>query len=119
MPKFNDMKETHSKGFISIESIPKGTMLNNDLGIMMENGKVWICIDGVAFLRFKPKEIYKERVVTDNENICEFLEEKIHSCTIKMNNMETRNNIVYERLDAALHAYEKCLNEYKRLFEIP
>lgn len=57
--------ETHQQGTISIENLPKefGLMfgpngrpfMEGDLGIgIAEDGRVWICIDGVAFLRFKP-----------------------------------------------------------------
>ena len=52
---FPDMKETHCQGHVSIENIPEGLLLNDDLGIMMENGKVWLCVNGIALLRFKPK----------------------------------------------------------------
>ena len=53
--KFKEMEETHCKGNISIENIPYDKIVNGDLGIQIsENGKVWICIDGIAFLRFNP-----------------------------------------------------------------
>lgn len=51
---FKDFKLTHSEGRISIENIQKEMMINGDLGIQIENGKVWICINGIAFLRFSP-----------------------------------------------------------------
>ncbi len=52
---FKKMKETHSQGMISIETIPKENLINGDLGIQIsEDGRVWICINGEAFLRFKP-----------------------------------------------------------------
>jgi len=53
--------ETHQQGIISIENIPTmlgwdGSYMEGDLGIQIANdGRVWVCIDGVAFLRFKPK----------------------------------------------------------------
>jgi len=56
---FKEMAETHSQGIISLENIPydlksKGISIG-DLGIQIsKDGKVWICINGIAFLRFKP-----------------------------------------------------------------
>ena len=53
--------ETHQQGAISIENIPTmvgwdGSYMEGDLGIQIaSDGRVWVCIDGVAFLRFKPK----------------------------------------------------------------
>lgn len=55
--------EVHQYGIISIEN--KEMILNEDywysetkhgdFGIQIaEDGRVWICIDGIAFIRFKP-----------------------------------------------------------------
>lgn len=52
--KMEELKETHMRGFLSVE---KGisSNLDCDFGIQIGiDGKVWICIDGVAFIRFKP-----------------------------------------------------------------
>lgn len=60
---FPIIDEVHQKGNIFIETVPEGKLLiNSDLGIQIApDGRVWICIDGVAFLRFSP---YKDgRVV--------------------------------------------------------
>lgn len=52
---FKKYQETHSQGFINIENIPKENWKEGDLGIQISNdSKVWICINGVSFLRFKP-----------------------------------------------------------------
>ncbi len=50
--------ETHQQGLISFEySAPGPTVVSGDLGIRVaEDGRVWVCIDGVAFLRFRPTE---------------------------------------------------------------
>lgn len=57
---FKEMEETHSQGIISIENIPYDKIVNGDLGIQIgSDGRVWVCIDGVAFLRFKPMNIDK------------------------------------------------------------
>ncbi len=61
-----EYKETHQTGNIMLENIPPqvssfilgnggGRMFNGDLGIQIaKDGRVWICIDGVAFIRFSP-----------------------------------------------------------------
>lgn len=62
--------ETHQHGHISIENIPPGLKtfdwstghgyMQGDFGVQIANdGRVWICIDGVAFLRFNPKLVLK------------------------------------------------------------
>lgn len=60
---FIPIDETHATGNISLEN---GWKFNNlisiegDLGIQIaEDGRVWICIDGVALLRFTPKSTIK------------------------------------------------------------
>jgi len=66
--------ETHQTGYISIENLPdevyheyvRGNYnpvhLTGDFGIQIaEDGRVWVCINGVAFLRFKPKEEDKQQ----------------------------------------------------------
>jgi len=47
--------ETHQHGIISIENLPENNYMIGDLGIQIAaDGRIWICIDGAAFLRFKP-----------------------------------------------------------------
>ncbi len=49
--------ETHQQGTILLETVPPVNYIEGDLGIQIaEDGKVWICINGIAFLRFTPKE---------------------------------------------------------------
>jgi len=62
-----DYPETHQQGTISIENIPTelripGYMphiinqIEGDFGIRIaKDGRVWVCINGIAFIRFKPK----------------------------------------------------------------
>ena len=53
--KIPEYKETHIEGLISIENLPEKRHFRGDLGIQIaKDGRVWICIDGVAFIRFKP-----------------------------------------------------------------
>ena len=62
--QFNEMPETHCTGMITIENIDLikqmvtnsvDDMNNADLGLQIsEDGRVWVCINGMALLRFKP-----------------------------------------------------------------
>ena len=52
--KLNEIEETHILGYLSIETIPEGGK-GTDFGIQVsEDGRVWICVDGLAFIRFNP-----------------------------------------------------------------
>lgn len=47
--------ETHQKGYISIEKDLWEGGLEGDFGIQIaEDGRIWICIDGISTIRFKP-----------------------------------------------------------------
>jgi len=54
--------ETHQKGAIEVNHKALGgggqrVLVDHDFGIQIaKDGRVWICIDGVAFIRFKPTE---------------------------------------------------------------
>ena len=50
-----DYPETHKYGFISFEQEIKHEGIKGDFGIQIaKDGRVWICIDGQALIRFKP-----------------------------------------------------------------
>jgi hypothetical protein len=56
--------ETHMKGIISVENIDFGIHKPKvvDFGIQIsQDGRVWICVNGIAFIRFKPEKI-KEKI---------------------------------------------------------
>ena len=63
--------ETHQHGYISIENLPdkmnqgftfNPISLEGDFGIQIaKDGRVWVCINGIAFIRFKP-DILKENL---------------------------------------------------------
>lgn len=67
--------ETHQQGIMSIENVPLGLELvfgpnrtysigEIDFGIRIAgDGRVWININGIAFLRFKPIEAMAEQKV--------------------------------------------------------
>lgn len=52
--------ETHQEGIISIENMPNElrrqvTWMKGKLGVQIAgDGRIWICINGIAFLRFSP-----------------------------------------------------------------
>ena len=64
--KIKPYKETHMDGIISLEHNPFTTrddrekMIKGDFGVQIaEDGRVWICINGIAFVRFTPTNKYK------------------------------------------------------------
>ena len=47
--------EAHQQGFISFEQDIKAGGRTGDIGVQIsEDGRIWICIDGKALIRFKP-----------------------------------------------------------------
>jgi hypothetical protein len=56
--------ETHQEGLVSFENadiihekFSKCWLIEADLGVQIaSDGRIWICIDGIAFIRFKPKK---------------------------------------------------------------
>ena len=64
--KLLELKETHVKGSLSIEQDLK-SIKECDFGIQIAvDGRVWICINGVAFIRFKPAIGGKLNKILDN-----------------------------------------------------
>jgi hypothetical protein len=52
--------ETHQVGSITIDKIPRSLRIKGDLGIQIaEDGRVWICINGESFMRFRPENQLK------------------------------------------------------------
>lgn len=50
--------ETHQQGLITIEQNLKIGAMEGDFGIQIaKDGRIWICINGVALIRFKPLNI--------------------------------------------------------------
>lgn len=61
-----ELKEKHQTGIISIENLSvnigeiqkhqETKIIEGDFGIQIApDGRVWICLNGVAFIRFKPQ----------------------------------------------------------------
>lgn len=50
--------EAHQRGYLTIENDFPRLLKDCDLGIQIaRDGRVWICIDGKAFLRFHPHPV--------------------------------------------------------------
>ena len=48
--------ETHQLGHISFEQDIKAGQMAGDLGIQVsKDGRIWICVDGKALIRFRPQ----------------------------------------------------------------
>ena len=55
IPKIKAYPETHQTGLISIEQKLLVDQLTGDFAIQIaEDGRIWICIEGIATIRFKP-----------------------------------------------------------------
>jgi hypothetical protein len=56
--RMSEFPETHRQGFVQIHNqdlIDTIDLHDCDLGVQIAtDGRVWVCINGVAFLRFKP-----------------------------------------------------------------
>lgn len=53
--------ETHQQGLITFEQNIKVGGIKGDFGIQIaEDGRVWICVDGAALIRFRPLVFMKE-----------------------------------------------------------
>ena len=60
------LKETHVRGFLSVEAHIT-SLLDCDFGIQIaEDGRVWIYLNGAALLKFKPHPKKGERLNTPN-----------------------------------------------------
>lgn len=54
MSELTELPEVHVRGHLSVEADIK-SLADCDFGIQIApDGRVWICIDGQAFIRFKP-----------------------------------------------------------------
>ncbi|KXH69789.1 MAG: hypothetical protein AM326_01575 [Candidatus Thorarchaeota archaeon SMTZ-45] len=48
-------ERTSPKGIISIENMPPRRTFDGHVGLKVsEDGRIWVCIDGVSFIRFTP-----------------------------------------------------------------
>ena len=55
MKRWKEQEEVHLKGVLTIEKAMEQGGKIADLGIQIaRDGRVWICVNGEAFIRFKP-----------------------------------------------------------------
>ena len=53
--RVKEYPETHQVGMITLENMPQFPIMQGDLGIRISrDGRVWVCINGIAFIRFSP-----------------------------------------------------------------
>ena len=65
--EIKELPETHQQGLITIEQNLNAGGLMGDFGIQIaKDGRIWICIDGTAVIRFKP--IKKEYINDTKQN---------------------------------------------------
>jgi len=59
--------ETHQTGLISIENLAiHKDIPHGDFGVQIaSDGRVWVCIDGVSILRFKPMSVEHYRTMSE------------------------------------------------------
>ena len=62
-----EYQETHQTGVITLENIPDELILERgmvgDFGVQIaEDGRIWLCIDGLAFVRFTPTTFHTRKV---------------------------------------------------------
>jgi hypothetical protein len=68
MAELKEQDQVTQHGIISLEYKPNHRVFSGNFGIQIAgDGRVWVCIDGQAFLRFKPvrKEIYYGKGIQD------------------------------------------------------
>lgn len=66
MSKHKPYDETHFQGMISYEQDMKAGMKEGDIGVQISrDGRIWICVDGQALIRFMPESRYKRKKETN------------------------------------------------------
>lgn len=66
--QFFEMPETHDQGMLNVynmdeiqHSLRNTDVWENDLGIQISrDGRVWVCVNGIALVRFKPASSVSE-----------------------------------------------------------
>lgn len=63
--------ETHQTGSLLIENVPEVLAMdgtNCDVGLQTSaDGRIWLCVNGVAFVRFSPLRTPKQKPQTKNK----------------------------------------------------
>jgi len=66
---FPEVAEIHQRGLLGVENLEHvlslhsaGALVDCDVGLQTHfDGRIWICVNGIAFLRFKPNPTTKEK----------------------------------------------------------
>ena len=65
-PKLTVVEETHQRGLLSIENLQlvlEVERMDCDVGLQTSaDGRIWLCVNGVAFIRFKPSRVINHNI---------------------------------------------------------
>ena len=68
MKKNKSYDETHFQGRISFEKNISTGIIEGDIGVQIsKDGRIWICVDGQALIRFMPESRYKRKSLRRKE----------------------------------------------------
>jgi hypothetical protein len=73
MDKIKPYEETHQQGIVTFEQESR-SMIVDDFGIQIAgDGRIWICINGASYIRFKPtsQSMYKLNRQMESEGCVE------------------------------------------------
>lgn len=132
--KIQQYEETHQSGCIILEnldmirelteskSLTDTSHILGDIGIQISgDGKIWVCINSIAFIRFKPdnkvkiEEIYNDTNVFDNED--KILSDKILKFLNKYGVKDANNPNDWNGPDASLlEEFANALVNSSKLF---
>ena len=111
--KIKDYPETHQQGLITIEQDLRTGGMEGDFGIQIaKDGRIWICINGIAVIRFKPLNIaYIKKEAIDS--LKKKTRKKKDFCvlpTCSRCNERLHNRNSYKRADGRFITYCKPCN---------
>ena len=116
--KFRFMPEVHCKGMVIVENLDMikemtstlDSLRNTDLGIQIsDDGRVWICVNGVALLRFKPNN---NLVVPKNpvEVLKEITKEAVKDTNLELDDESFDIANKYVEIDVEIEMWESIKN---------
>ena len=64
-----DYPVTHQTGTLSIEMDLRPGLIEGDVGVQIaKDGRIWVCLNGAALIRFKPKRKGGEAIGNNRNN---------------------------------------------------
>jgi hypothetical protein len=64
-----ELPEVHQQGNVAVHNkdlIEEMDLQDADFGLQVaKDGRIWVCINGVAFLRFKPHTSYEKAILKE------------------------------------------------------